>query len=287
MALTDYNVVDALGLVQDFWAPLFEKELRESSLWLGILQDPRYTLEKVRGGDTYKISYINKPSSTIRTIGTDADTYETNTLSTTQVDLKITKRATSAYKIEDLADLMSQLESADSEIRMALLADVRKQVNDYIKSLISPSSASPDHVLSGVSDFNLSQLSIVRTAAAVAKWGSSGEPWYLLADPTYFSDMVDDTTLASAEAMGIGTSPIIEGRFAVKRMGFNILEDDSLDTDNAFAFIPSFMRVIAGQPRFKLSDLHVKGEFGYNLSVDMVVGAKQLSDTRVIRTYNS
>ena len=59
MGLTDYNVADAQGLVQDFWAPLVEKERREQALWLGILQDPNYTLEKVKGGDTYKITQIN------------------------------------------------------------------------------------------------------------------------------------------------------------------------------------------------------------------------------------
>ena len=287
MAMTDYNIVDAQGLVQDFWAPLLEKELRESSMWMGILQDPNYTLEKVKGGDTYKITQINKPSNSIRTIGTDADTFESSVLSTTQVDLKITKRCVSAYEFSDLSTLMSQLDQADSQIRQALLADVRKQANDYIKGLISASASAPDHIFNGITDFNLAHLSLVRSTAATALWGSAGEPWYLLADPVYFSDMMDDTTLAAANSMGIGTSPIIEGKFAYKRMGFNILEDDSLSTDTAYAFLPSFMKVVAGAPRFKLSDLHSDKKFGFLLSVDFVIGAKQYSDERVIYTYNS
>lgn len=282
MGVTTYNVVDTAGLVQDFWSPMFEKELRENTLWAGLLNDPNYTLESVRGGDTMKISKINKPTSAIKTIGTDADSFDTNILSTTQTDLKINKRCVSAFEFEDLAMVMSQLEQKDSDIREALLADVREQANDWIKSLIVPSTSAPDH--SGISasgDFNLAALSNVRTLAAKAKWGNQ-KPWYLLSDPTFFSDMLDDTTISAANTMGIANSPILDGRFIMKRMNFNIVEDNSLATDTAFAFTPDFMKVILGTPRFMISDLHVNGQFGYKMSVDFPMGAVQLDDEQVI-----
>lgn len=288
MTVTSKSYVDAtLGLVQDFWSPIFDKELRENNLWTGLLQDPNYTLQTIRGGDTVKITTINKPTSSIRTIGTDADTFDSSVLSTTQVSLQVNKRCVSAYEFEDLAMIMSQLEQQDSEIREALLADVREQANDWIKSLISPSTSSPDHVVSGVTDFNLAQLSAIRTLSAKAKWGSSGQPWYLLADPSYYSDLIDDTTLSNAQSMGIGKSPILEGMFQFKRMGYNIAEDNSLDTDTAFAFIPSFMKIIIGEPRFKISDLHAQKKFGFVISIDFPLGAIQLNDERVIKIYNS
>jgi len=282
MSTTTYNAVDTLGLVQDFWSPVFESELRTNTLWSGLLQDPNYTMEKVKGGDTFKISKINKPTSIIKTIGTDADSFASNTLSTTQVDLKVNKRCVSAYKFEDLAIVMSQLEQKDSEMREALLADVREQANDWIKSLISPSASAPNHVLTSVTDFNLAQLSTVRTLGADAKWRASGQPWYLLASPSYYSDMLDDTTLAASNVMGIGVSPIVQGFFNFNRMGFTIIEDDSLATDTAFAFIPSFMKVVIGQPRFLLSDLHALGQFGFQLSVDFPIGVIQMDSKRVI-----
>lgn len=282
MSVTTFSAIDTQGLVQTFWGPIIEKELREQTLWTGLLNDPNYTMQKVRGGDTYKITRINKPTSVIKTIGTDADSFTANTLSSTQVDLAVTKRCVSAFEFEDLAVLMSQLEQADSPIREALLSDVREQANDYIKSLISPSTSSPDHVLTSVTDFNTAQLSAVRLLASKAKWLSSGEPWYLLADPTYMSDMLDDTTISSASVMGTAQSPMILGNFAMKRMNFNIIEDNSLSTDTAFAFIPSFMKVILGEPRFKISDLHANKQFGYVISVDFPLGAVQLDNTRVI-----
>ena len=283
MSNTTYSYVDTtLGLVQDFWGPVFQKELRENTLWAGLLQDPNYTMDKVRGGDTFKISRINKPTSTIKTIGTDADSFTSNVLSSTQVDLKVNKRCVSAYTFEDMAVLMSQLEQEDSEMREALLADVREQANDWIKSLISPSTSAPNHVITSVTDFNLSQLSGVRTLAAVAKWMSSGQPIYGLLSPSFYSDLLSDTTLAGAQNMGTAVSPVLEGRFNFKRMGINLVEDDSLATDTGFFFIPSFLKIVLGQPRFKLSDRHVNNQFGMTLSVDFPLGAVQLDNTRVI-----
>jgi hypothetical protein len=282
MSLTDYNRADTLGLVQDFWSPIFEKELRENTLWAGLLADPNYTMDTVKGGDTVKISKINKPSSTIKTIGTDADSFSSNLLTSVQSDLKVNKRCVSSFKFEDLAIIMSQLEQQDSEIREALLADVREQANDWIKGLIVPSTSAPDHSdISAGGDFNMATLSGIRTLAAKAKWGNA-QPWYLLADPTFISDMLDDTTLGAANTMGLPASPVIEGMFNFKRMNFTIVEDNSLATDTAFAFIPSFLKVILGQPRFKISDLHAIGQFGYKISVDFPMGGVQLDDERVI-----
>lgn len=287
MSVTTKNYVDAtLELTQTFWSPIFEKELRENTLWPGLLNDPNYTMETVKGGDTVKISKINKPTSTIRTIGTDADSFSTNILESVPTDLVVNKRCVSAYEFEDLAILMSQLEQKDSEIREALLADVREQANDWLKSLIVPSAATPDHVINSVTDFDSTVLSQVRTLAAQAKWRASGQPWYLLASPDYYSEMLDDTVLSSANTLGIGQSPILDGMFQFKRYGFNIAEDDSLAVEEAYAFIPSFMKTILGSARFKLSDLHAQGKFGFVLSVDFPMGAVQLDDERVISIAN-
>lgn len=270
MGTTSYNVADALGLVQDFWAPVFMKELRESTLLAGLV-NPTYG--NFKKGDTVKVSEINKPSSVIRTIGTNADSFETNIMSSTQVDLKITKRAVSAYEFEDLAVVLSQLEDENSEIRESLLSDVRQQINDYLYSIISPSTATPDHVVTGVTDFNLAQLSATRLLAGTAKWPVNS-PWYLLADPSYYTDMLDDTTLGSS-LFGASDSPMIQGRIALKRMNFNILEDNSLATDKAYAFLSDFLLTAIGNVQFKISDLHAQKKFGFIISADVTAGAIQ------------
>jgi len=288
MGVTSYTVVDAQGLVQDFWGKLFDKELREATLWPAVLHDPNYTMERIAGGDTVKITTLKKPTSTIRTIGTDADTFDTNILDTDQVDLKVNKRPVSGVEFEDLAIIMSQLEDKDSEIKAALLADVQQQANDWIKGLISPSASTPDHVLTSVTDFNIGQLSAVRLLSAKAHWRQSGLPWYLFVDPTYYSDLIDDTSLTSSNITNAaGPSPIVTGNFNnVQRFGYNIVEDDSLATDTGFGFISSFMKVIMGAPRFKISDLHPQKKFGFIISCDFPMGSVQVNDERVISIAN-
>lgn len=283
MSQTGFSYVDqTLGLVQTAWAPLVEEELRADNLWLSVLTQNNRNVEEVKGGAYLKYSYINKPSSTIRSIGTDADSYSANVLQTTQVTLQVNKRAVSAYKFEDLAVVLSQLEEADSPIRLALMEDVKTQINDHIKSLISPSTA---NTITGVSDFVLAQLSAVRTKAAVAKWPKSS-PWLLALDPTYTSDLLDELSVSDASKIGDGISPLVMGQFVNRRMGFSIFEDNSLSTDIGYAFLPEFMLLAVGQPRFKISDLHPLGQFGYVISVDVPVGAKQVDDSKVISIAN-
>lgn len=283
MTVTTKSYVDTtLDLTQSFWSPIFQKELRENTMWPALTADPQYKAEEVKGGDTLKIKRINKPTTNIKTIGTDADSFESNVLSTTNVDLVVNKRCTSAYEFEDLAILMSQLEQKDSEIKESLLSDVQEQANDWIKSLIVPSASDPDHTnISASGDFNLAALSNARTLASVAKW-STRNPWMLVLDPTFTSDLLDDTTVASSSFTGENTSPIINGAFQTKRMNYNILEDNSLATDTGFAITRGGLVSVMGTPRFKISDLHAQKKFGYLLSVDFVLGAAVIDNKRLI-----
>ena len=93
MAVT--GIGDVTGQVQEYWAPVFTKELRESLL-LGGLVSKEYEGEIKEGGDTVHVSQVNAPEGQLLTIGTDADTFETEKLVTNQVDIKADKRITVA-----------------------------------------------------------------------------------------------------------------------------------------------------------------------------------------------
>ena len=290
MSQTSFQRVDeVLGLVQTFWSPLVDKELRADNLFLDILTRNNQNVEELKGGDTLKLHFLNKPTSTIRSLGTNADSFESNVLTSTSIDLVVNKRAVSSYTFEDLAILLSQLEQEDSEIRMALLDDVSTQINDHLKSLISPSTSSPDNTVAGVSDFVLAQLSVVRQRASLAKWWRK-EPWYLALSPQYNSDLLDEVSASDSSKTGDGVSPLVGGYWdGYKRMNFNIYEDNSLtgltvanDGDHGIAFLPSFMKVAIGTPRFLLSSRHANFKFEYVLSVDVPVGAVQFDNKRVI-----
>lgn len=272
--------------IQKYWSPLFTKQLRESLL-LGGLVDKKYQGAIARGGDTVRVSQVNAPAGQNLTVGTDADTFNTEAISTTYVDIKADKRAVAAYEFQDLVELQSQIDN-NLDVRESLMFAMNKQVNDYLWSLVSASTSAPDHNINAVSDFNSSQLSACRVLAAQAKWRP--EPgWYVLADPQYYGDLLNATTIVSSD-FSAGDAPIVGGMIGTKRFGFSIFEDNSRSADHALVFHPDFMHLVQQQAvQVKVSDMHALGKFGYKLSVDMVYGAKLGINGSIkhIQVYNS
>lgn len=295
MAQTD--LAQVTDQIQKFWSPLFMKELREQHL-LGALVNKEYDGEIKKGGDTVKVSQINAPVGQLKTIGTDADSFDSQLLTTTQVEVKADKRAVASFQFTDLVDLQSQIGEEQSEIRDSLLFSAMQQMNNHLYSLVAPSTSAPDHVLSGVSDFNASQLSSVRLLAAKAKWMKQ-KGWWLLLEPQYYSDLLNAQTLTSSDYVG-DDRPVVGGQIVNQRFGFNILEDNSegilqlspasAGADCGLAFHPDFLHlVMQSEPTFKVSDLHSQQKFGYVISVDLIFGAKLgiSGNVKHIQIYNT
>jgi len=269
--MSQTNVAAVADQVQKFWSPLFMKELRASTL-LPSLVNKDYEGSIQKGGDTVYVSQVNAPTGQNRIVGTDADTYSTEVLSTSRVAITANRRAVAAFEFEDLVDLQSQLSKEKSDIRDALVFAVGKQINDYLYSLVAPSTSAPDHLVNSVSAFDAAAVAANRLLAAQAKWEMS-KGWWILADPSYYSDILAASTLVSKDYVGDET-PLVGGQLVNKRLGFNILEDNGLAVDQALIFHPDFMHLVMQQSiQFKISDLHPMGKFGYAISADVIYGA--------------
>ena len=158
---------------------------------------------------------------------------------------------------------------------------MNKQVNDHLYSLVSPSTASPDHTRTGVTDYNASELLTDRKLASQAKWNRQ-KGWWVLADPSYYNDILNATTLTSSDFVG-ADQPVVGGQLVSQRFGFNIVEDNSagLQTisaggseDAALIFSPDFLHlVMQREANFMVSSKHPNNEFGFVISVDIIFGA--------------
>jgi len=268
MAIT--NIGDVSNQVIKRWAPMFTKELRQSNILVDLL-DKSYQGDIQNQGDTVYVSQINAPTGELLTVGTDADSFSSEQLSMSRVTIQANKRAVAAFEFEDLAILQSQLDSQDSEIRESLLYAVSSQINTYLYSLMVPSASAPDHQIVST-DMNSATVSAARTLAATAKWPNN-QPWYGVLDPSYYSDVLNDTTLASSD-FGGQDRPVIGGQVSLPRYGFQLVEDNSLSTDTGYFFYKDCMHlVMQTMPTFKISDLHAQKKFGYLISVDVIFGA--------------
>lgn len=271
MPATDLGVVN--DQINKFWAPIFMKELREQLL-LGALVNKDYDGTIKQMGDEVTVSQIGKATGELRTVGVDADQFESEQMTVTEVKVKADKRAVASFEIADLVKLQSQIGSpeAESEIRAALMFAVEKKINDYLYTLVAPSTASPDHLLNSIATMDASQLSAIRTLAAKAKWMKE-KGWYGLLAPDYYEDILNAQTLTSKDFVG-DEAPVVGGQVANQRFGFNLLEDNSRSLGGLFMH-PDFMHlVMQTAPQFKVSDLHVNKKFAYLVSVDLVFGAK-------------
>ena len=94
------TLAEVSAQIQKYWSPLFTKQLRESLL-LGSLVDRKYNGQINRGGDTVRVSQVNAPTGQLLTVGTDADSFNSEAISTNYIDIKADKRAVSSYEFQD------------------------------------------------------------------------------------------------------------------------------------------------------------------------------------------
>lgn len=264
-------LADVQDQVQTEWSALFMQEFLESHL-LAALVNKDYEGDIKKKNDTVRVSQIVSPTdSTLRTVGVDADTFESRKLQTTYVDVVANKRAVESYEFEDLIDLQTILNTNDPKVRQSMMFSVGKQINDYLYSLVAPSAAAPAHQVTGVAALNAANTLTLRTLASQSKWPAQ-ERW-LLADPQYYSDLVADQSFSETDFNGMDL-PGMTGRVGTRRYGFNVLEDDSRPAQEALAFHPDWLLLaMQTEPRFQISNLHSNRQFGYVLSVDIVFGA--------------
>ena len=264
--------------VQKFWGPIVYDQLREHTHLVGLVSKD-YSGQIQAQGDTVHITQIQKAVGQSRTIGTNADIYESEKLNKSRISLQITKRFTVAYEFEDLVEVLSQIQMQSSPIRESMNVAIQERIQEYLESFISPSAATPDHTKTGVTDFNQAELVTLRKLAGAAKWPVN-KAWYCLVDPSYYSDILNVTNMISSDV--VDDRPAHSGQLGIRRFGFNILEDNSKVTDTALAFHPDFIQFVMGAPEFKISDLHPVGKFGYAMTLSVLGGAVAGFDSSVL-----
>jgi hypothetical protein len=295
--MTVTNITDVANQVQKFWSPIFASKLKEETV-LPSLVSKDYEGAIQNFGDTVYVSAITRPTAQRKTVGVgDYDSYSSQKMSTTRVSVQADTIIEAGFQIDNLAALQSQIGQQDSKIRQALFESLEIELNAYLYSKVAPSTSAPDHSISGVSDFNASQLSAVRTLASQAKWPVASR--WLLLDPQYYSDLLNVTALTSNDYAP--DTPVVGGKFVLQRYGFNIIEDNSAGmgpgisptsatSDLCLAMVPDWLLFVMQQGvTFKLSDLHSQGKRGYLLTAEMLVGASLGIEgaNKHIEVYNS
>ena len=279
------KLADVSAQIKEFWSDLFVDELKESSLAVNLFSRD-YAGEIKQGGNVVKVSQLVRPTGSTKTIGqTGYDVYDTEKLVMQQIQIKADKIFEAGLEVESIVDLQSQIGQQDSKIRTAMREAIEIQINNFVYSLFSCSNKAGT-----VTDFNASQISALRKYAGQKKWRKDGQ-WYLLADCSYHTDLLNSQTLVNADYSG-GEAPMIAGQIVKRRFGFNIIEDNSdgllslinkcggsAAEDMALAAHRDAIHlVLQGDVDFKLSDLHASKKRGYLLTAEIIGGGAQGHD---------
>lgn len=262
------TLAEVTDQVQKYWSPVFTKRLRETLL-LGSLVNKDYEGSITKGGDTVRVSQVVDLNGQLLTVGTDADTFDTEQLQTLKIDIKADKRALAALEFADLVELQSQIDR--EVVQDPMLFAMNKQINNYLFSMVAPSTSAPDHDLSGVATIDVAELGTIRQLAGEAKWMQDGR-WFALMSPAYWAQVLTNSTLSSS--LFVDDQPLVAGQKARKLMGFNAYEDNSRTGSYAVFAHPDFLHLVQQTSvQVKISDMHSQGKFGYKMSVDIVFGA--------------
>jgi len=270
------ELADVAAQIQKFWAPTLRSELKENTL-LPSLVSKEFQGSIAKGGDTVKVSTIQRPTAVRKTIGVAGyNDYQTDQLQTAQVEVKADTIIQAGYEIESLIDLQSQIHDPNSQIRQGMFEAIEIELNNYLYEQIAATNN-----VSGVTTFDASQLGAAKIYASQQKWATKNK--YLLLDPVFHQDLMNVTSLTSKDF--VPDAPVVGGQMATQRFGFNILEDNSAGMDAlsplsagsqyGLAFDPDFIHFVMQQGmEIKLSDLHSNKKRGFILTADIIVGSK-------------
>lgn len=266
MAVTD--LAEVTNQIQKVWAPLYTQKLRETLL-LGGLVNREYEGEIRQQNDTVYVSQQIDKDAELRVAGVDADAFGTVKAEFTRVALVADQVAIQAYEFTTLAQLQSQVSSAN--FRDSMVFAINKRINTYLYSLAIASTSNPDHTLNSVSTIDADALADYGALAATAKWPEDGR-WVGLLAPNYWATIMKDNDLKSSDF--VTDMPTVRGQSARALMGFNCYRDNSI-TNKAYFFHPDFMYLaMQTELEFKVSDQHANKRLGYLISAHVVFGAK-------------
>jgi len=269
MAATELDNIQST--VQEFWPSMFMDDLRQDNLLINLVnRDYSGALSDL--GDTVKVNQINKMTGETLTIdgAGGGRTFTPETVTTTGIQVTADRRFVASADFTDLADLQSMLNpmsTRSEQIRNEMVSAISEQLNAYLYSLVAPTDSEV------AASMTAAELAGVRKYGAQKFWERS-KGWYGLVGPSYYEDMLLDSTLTSGDF--VDDRPVIGGQKGMRRFGFDLFEDNSAgNADRGLFFSPDFLYFVSQyEPRVKISDKHAQNEFGYIMSIDMVGGGK-------------
>lgn len=287
MGLGATKMADVAEQIQKFWGPLGLSQLYQENPLLSVV-NREYEGNLQRQGDTVYVSVIKPLTGFMQTIGTDADSFETEKIETVRTAIQATKVFSSNIELESLAELQSQLDSGNPRLRETMIRAINNKVNAFLYSFVKSSVVDGTSGDTGVSTMSKTEFRAARVYAGAQKWPKDGN-WFALLDPAFWGDISIDDKLASVDY--VGETPITQSMNMRRLLDFNCAEDNSLPNDQALFFHRDWLYAVMQTGMiWNVTDLRSNYKRGVLLTCEMVGGAAKnayIGDTLHWPVYNS
>lgn len=278
--MAETTLTTVVNQIQQYWSPTFATELRESLIFpeLVFAVDRLKPGSIVRQGNTVKVSQVNKLTGA-NNAASDC-TFTTEALALQDIDVTIDQRAHAGLEFCDIVELQSQINLSRPDVRQAMMHGLKSQINTYLYGVVTTNDDNPS-----TATIDASTLTAATQKADEALWPEDNR--WLIVDPQYRKDLLDDATLTSAD-FGATDRPVIGGQMVLERYGWKIIMDNSAAFKTALNasgggvglfFTDTFMHYVPQTGAdFKASDGHNNKEFKIYATIDQVYGAAMGND---------
>lgn len=267
------------NIIPEIWSEKIYARLA-TELKLAPLFSREYEGEISAKGDTVNVYTLGAIAGEM--ITDDKQEFTTSPISVTKTQIVADRYFSAGAEITEIGQLQSL--SFEEELQKELTYGIAKALEDYLVTLLIPSAAAPDHIITTASANVFAAVDAATCRTLLSKANVPVMDRFLALDPQFYGDALNSTNFISSDFIPAG-SPVSSGALSNPVYGFNCLESNNLGTDDiGFAFHKSCLNLVLQKGiEVKISDQHANKRFGYIISASMIGGAKLMDNKRLVK----
>jgi len=263
-------------IIPEVWSSRFYDVLLDKLPFIDSV-DKSYEGEIQSLGDIVNISSL--PEFSQAELLAEGAAGDSEAVTLTGQQLVINKRA---YK-DVIVTKKAQLQSLDfmDELRDKMIFAIQKKMQADIISTISPSTSTPDHVISYDAGSTLALADILEAKELLDTANNDESNRVGTVGAAQMNDLFNITGFMSRDFIPAG-SPLTSGAITTPIAGFS-MKMTNIVGNTSYWFHPSFLTLAIQQAlNIETFNLGADGVRGTRVNADILYGVKQLGNTRVV-----
>ena len=263
------------AIIPEQWSNVYTTNLRAARPLTAAVA--RTYENEVQVGDTVRIPTWADGTANFVVDGQAVDAQSTDTSTQSLVVDKII-----AY--DEIVTKLADLQSFEymNMLRDRTVNAIMTKIETYLHTLVSPSTSAPDHVIDIDTGTTLVVADILEAKDLLDTQNVALEGRKLICGTSQMNDLLTLDPMVNSD-YGNGATGSVNGFLSKPSFGFD-LASTTIAGNTAILFHPSFLQMAIQQDmEIKVDDLSSQGIRGHRVSSTLIMGAKQIDNTRVVK----